>query len=65
LDRPVDVPVATAAAVGHGVWLRPFRDLVYTMPPYLVTDDDLAMITTAVAAAVDAVDHEVGAYPLR
>src|SRR5690606_17463013 len=35
LDRPVDVPAATAAAVDHGVWLRPFRDLVYTMPPYL------------------------------
>jgi len=52
LDRPVDVPAATAAAVDHGVWLRPFRDLVYTMPPYLVTDAEVARITAAVAAAV-------------
>lgn len=53
LDRSVDMPVATAAAVAQGVWLRPFRDLVYTMPPYPVTDSDLALITEAVAAAVD------------
>jgi adenosylmethionine-8-amino-7-oxononanoate aminotransferase len=37
--------------VRHGVWLRPFRDLIYTMPPYVTTDEDLARITTAVLAA--------------
>ena len=30
-----------------GVWLRPFRDLVYTMPPYVSTDDDVARICAA------------------
>ena len=24
-----------------GVWLRPFRDLIYTMPPYVISDDEL------------------------
>jgi adenosylmethionine-8-amino-7-oxononanoate aminotransferase len=52
LDRPVDIPAATAAAVDHGVWLRPFRDLIYTMPPYLVTDEEVARIAEAIAAAV-------------
>ena len=42
LDHPVDVAAATAAAVEAGVWLRPFRDLVYTMPPYICTPADLA-----------------------
>jgi adenosylmethionine-8-amino-7-oxononanoate aminotransferase len=51
LDRPVDMAAATAAAVAHGVWLRPFRDLVYTMPPYVTTDDDLARIARAAVAA--------------
>lgn len=52
LGHPVDVPGATAAAVAHGAWLRPFRDLIYTMPPYLATDADLAVVTGGVAAAV-------------
>ena len=54
LTRPVDVPAATAAAVARGAWLRPFRDLIYTMPPYLVTDAELATITAAMTAAVAA-----------
>jgi adenosylmethionine-8-amino-7-oxononanoate aminotransferase len=54
LDRAVDLPAATAAAVSAGVWLRPFRDLVYTMPPYVTNDEELAQITQAVLAAVAA-----------
>jgi adenosylmethionine-8-amino-7-oxononanoate aminotransferase len=54
LDHAVDVPAATAAAVAAGAWLRPFRDLVYTMPPYVSTDDDLAAICAAAAAAARA-----------
>jgi adenosylmethionine-8-amino-7-oxononanoate aminotransferase len=54
LDRAVDLPAATAAAVSAGVWLRPFRDLVYTMPPYVTNDEELAQITHAVLAAVAA-----------
>jgi adenosylmethionine-8-amino-7-oxononanoate aminotransferase len=52
LDREVDVGPATAAAVGCGVWLRPFRDLIYTMPPYVTGDEDVKKITNAVAEAV-------------
>jgi adenosylmethionine-8-amino-7-oxononanoate aminotransferase len=54
LDREVDVAVATAAAVRAGVWLRPFRDLVYTMPPYVTADEDVAAICAGVLAAVEA-----------
>jgi len=51
LDHEVDVAAATRAAAREGVWLRPFRDLVYTMPPYVTGDDDLAAICAGVAAA--------------
>lgn len=51
LDHEVDMAVATEAAVREGVWLRPFRDLVYTMPPYVTGDDDVARICRAVCAA--------------
>jgi adenosylmethionine-8-amino-7-oxononanoate aminotransferase len=54
LDHEVDLGAATAAAVANGVWLRPFRDLVYTMPPYVTDDEDVARIATGMAAAVAA-----------
>jgi adenosylmethionine-8-amino-7-oxononanoate aminotransferase len=51
---PVDVNAATQAAVSHGVWLRPFRDLIYTMPPYVCTSEEIASITRAMVAAAAA-----------
>jgi adenosylmethionine-8-amino-7-oxononanoate aminotransferase len=52
LDHPVDLAAATAAAAARGVWLRPFRDLIYTMPPYVATDEDVIQITDSIAAVV-------------
>lgn len=54
LERQVDVERATAAALDAGVWLRPFRDLVYAMPPYVTSPTELATVTAGVAAAVRA-----------
>ena len=54
LDHPVDVAAATEAALERGVWLRPFRDLIYTMPPYVVSEDEVAAICSAIEAAVAA-----------
>ncbi|NMO93283.1 adenosylmethionine--8-amino-7-oxononanoate transaminase [Actinomycetospora sp. TBRC 11914] len=54
LDHDVDVPAAQAAAEAEGVWLRPFRDLVYTMPPFVSTPDDVVRIAGGVVAAAAA-----------
>jgi adenosylmethionine-8-amino-7-oxononanoate aminotransferase len=54
LDHDVDVSTATRAAVAQGVWLRPFRDLVYVMPPYVTADVDVTLITNAMVAAAAA-----------
>lgn len=54
LAAPVDVAAATRVAVGRGVWLRPFRDLIYAMPPYITDDEDLALIAEAMVAAAAA-----------
>ena len=51
MREEVDVAAVTAVAVKHGVWLRPFRDLIYTMPPYVIVEDDLARVTGAMVAA--------------
>ncbi|MEX2985929.1 adenosylmethionine--8-amino-7-oxononanoate transaminase [Streptomyces sp. C36] len=50
LDHEVDMAAATRAAVREGVWLRPFRNLVYTMPPYITEDADVERICAAVRA---------------
>ncbi|WP_280428857.1 adenosylmethionine--8-amino-7-oxononanoate transaminase [Nocardia brasiliensis] len=54
LDRPVDMRTATDAAVAAGVWLRPFRNLIYTMPPFISTTEEVATITAGMRAAVEA-----------
>ena len=46
-DRPVDLAVATPAALDRGVWLRPFRNLVYAMPPFICAPDEIAQVTSA------------------
>ncbi|MFE6775120.1 adenosylmethionine--8-amino-7-oxononanoate transaminase [Streptomyces sp. NPDC057702] len=54
LERPLDearTASASRAAIESGVWLRPFRDLIYTMPPYVTDDADLARVTAAMGAA--------------
>jgi adenosylmethionine-8-amino-7-oxononanoate aminotransferase len=47
MDKPVDLRVATSAALQRGVWLRPFRNLIYVMPPYICTPDEIGQITSA------------------
>jgi adenosylmethionine---8-amino-7-oxononanoate aminotransferase len=51
MERNVDIGAVTDAAVAHGVWLRPFRDLLYTMPPYVIHDHDLEAVCAAVVAS--------------
>lgn len=48
LDHEVDMAAATEAAVRAGIWVRPFRDAVYTMPPYVTSDDDLARLCAGI-----------------
>lgn len=54
MAHPVDVPVATRVALEHGVWLRPFRNLVYVMPPFVCTPAEIAQITSAMTAVARA-----------
>ncbi|MFC3965929.1 adenosylmethionine--8-amino-7-oxononanoate transaminase [Nocardia jiangsuensis] len=54
LEREVDMVAATDAAVGEGVWLRPFRNLVYTMPPFISGPEEVAAIARGIGAAVRA-----------
>jgi len=48
LDRPVDVAKTVPRFVERGVWLRPFGNVIYTIPPYIISERDLARVTGAI-----------------
>ncbi len=52
LEKPVCLAEVQRQLVEQGVWLRPFGRLLYTMPPYLITEDQLARICAAMCRVV-------------
>ncbi len=48
----IDLPALTARFIDAGVWLRPFGRLVYVMPPYVISPEDLSMLTGAIACVL-------------
>ncbi len=45
----IDVPAVQKILVDSGVWLRPFGKLLYTMPPFISTADQVRQITDAIS----------------
>ncbi len=52
LDEPVDMVVMQPQFVAQGVWVRPFGRLVYVMPPFVITDADLATLCAAIVVVI-------------
>ncbi|MEM6828889.1 MAG: adenosylmethionine--8-amino-7-oxononanoate transaminase [Bacteroidota bacterium] len=48
--EPVNVAEAQKFFVERGVWIRPFRNLIYIMPPYITSSKDLSQISTTMIA---------------
>jgi adenosylmethionine-8-amino-7-oxononanoate aminotransferase len=43
-----------ARLVDQGVWIRPFRDIVYLTPALTIAPDDLSVLTAAIARTLRA-----------
>ena len=54
LDNPVDMPTFQTLLIENGIWVRPFGKLVYIMPPYIITDDELETLCQALLKVVRA-----------
>ncbi|MGK2906373.1 MAG: adenosylmethionine--8-amino-7-oxononanoate transaminase [Desulfuromonadales bacterium] len=52
LRKSVNMAAITKRFVDKGVWIRPFGKLVYVMPPYVIGDEDLETLLTAMTEAV-------------
>lgn len=44
MKDPVDVESFQRQCVARGIWVRPFGKLVYIMPPYIISDEDLTTL---------------------
>ncbi|MFZ5797280.1 MAG: aminotransferase class III-fold pyridoxal phosphate-dependent enzyme, partial [Thermodesulfobacteriota bacterium] len=51
MREEVDVGTLQRFFVEQGVWIRPFANLIYIMPPYIIKADDLRRLTAAMVAA--------------
>jgi adenosylmethionine-8-amino-7-oxononanoate aminotransferase len=51
MRQPVDMAALQKFFVGEGVWLRPFGRLIYLMPPYITSEDELSRLTRAAVSA--------------
>ncbi len=54
LDHPVNMARIQKRFVDKGVWVRPFGRLVYVMPPYIIDNQDLGILTGAICRVVEA-----------
>lgn len=52
MAEPVDMASIQRRFVEEGVWVRPFGRLVYVMPPYVISDEDLRTLCGALARVV-------------
>jgi adenosylmethionine-8-amino-7-oxononanoate aminotransferase len=52
LHQEVNIKEIQPRFVEAGVWIRPFNHLIYLMPPYIIGDDDLNLLTHSICNIV-------------
>ncbi len=48
VKQPVNMQQLQAAFAEAGVWVRPFNKLVYIMPPYIISTEELTLLSSAI-----------------
>ncbi|MCG9759209.1 adenosylmethionine--8-amino-7-oxononanoate transaminase [Pseudoalteromonas sp. Isolate6] len=53
VERVVDVAKIQKFFIQQGVWIRPFGKLIYIMPPYITSNEDIESLIDAIYAAIE------------
>lgn len=57
MRQPVDVASLQKDMISRGAWVRPFGKLVYVMPPYVISKEELTVLTDAMFFAITQAEH--------
>lgn len=52
MKNSVDMKTITESFINAGVWLRPFGKLIYLMPPFIISEKDLRILTGTVVRVI-------------
>ena len=58
LFENVDMKIATESFVSQGVWIRPFGKLIYIMPPYITTNNQLQKLINAINTTIELLSNQ-------
>lgn len=55
----VDMQFIQQCCLELGIWIRPFGKLVYVMPPFIITEDELTTLLSGVCEIVKRIENKV------
>jgi len=59
LHKSVDLAWMTPEFIKRGVWVRPFLNLVYIMPPFVITQEELTHLTSAIVDVLSMFEKKI------